>query len=142
MKRLKMVERFRIPIDGDDSVQFYTRGGLLLARGYSRIVIGGRGPYIEFSDDQIVKGNIYVPKHAEHKLGSSLVYYHEYRSRDDCYVKLYYQCMEVSYADYVVGKWYIDPLVVKTQDIDNLLLPLYVEDGESGGVKGTLFDSF
>ena len=108
-------------------MEFFTKEGLLLAKGYERIVIGGRGPYIEFSPHQIQHDNIYVPKHAEHKLEMSLTYYHEYRSKDSCFVKLYDQKIGVSYADYQVGMWYIDPAKVKTEEFDDLMLPLYTE---------------
>ena len=142
MKRLKMSERFKIPLAGDPNICFYTKRGLLLAKGYSRIVIGGRGPYIEFEPENIMMDNIYVPDHAKHKLENSLTYYHEYRSKDDSYVKLYFQRMEVSYADYKIGKWYVDPMVLKTDEFDNLLLPLYQELGSPvSEIKPTLFDA-
>jgi hypothetical protein len=57
----------------------------------------------------------------------SITYYHEYRSKDQNHVKLYHQKMGVSYADYKVGKWYIDPSSLKTDEYDDLILPLYPE---------------
>lgn len=144
MKRLSTKERFRIPLDGDSDMKFYTKSGLLLATGYERIVIGGRGPYIEFSSDQIEHGNIHIPKHAEYKLENSFSYYHEYRSNDECNVKLYDQKIGVSYADYKVGMWYIDPNLIKTDEFEDLMKPLYedvdtaVENSED---SPNLFDS-
>lgn len=141
MKRLKMSERFRIPLNGEANIRFYTKSDLLLAIGYNRIVIGGRGPYIEFEPSHIIMDNIFVPDHAKHKLENSLTYYHEYRSKDKSYVKLYFQKMEVSYADYIIGKWYIDPMCLKTDEYDDLFLPLYSEDIKESDVKlPTLFD--
>ena len=141
MKRLKMSERFRIPLNGDANICFYTKLGLLLAKGYNRIVIGGRGPYIEFESSHIIMDNIFVPDHAKHKLENSLTYYHEYRSLDKSCVKLYFQKMEVSYADYIIGKWYIDPMCLKTDEYNDLLLPLYSEETKESSVKPpTLFD--
>lgn len=125
MKRLRVKERFRIPLDGDENMQFFTKNGLLLAKGYARIVIGGRGPYLEFTSSQIVHENIHIPNHAEYKLENTFSYYHEYRSKDECHVKLYDQKIGVSYADYQVGMWYIDPTKVKTEEFDELMLPLY-----------------
>jgi hypothetical protein len=136
-----MAERFKIPIDGDSGINFYTKVGTLLASGYIRIVIGGRGPYIEFESGQIVHKNIYIPSDVEYKLRNDFSYYHEYRSRDESYVKLYYQRMEVSYADYKVGKWYIDPLCLKTDKYDDLLFPMYEDIIEKTlEEKETLFD--
>ena len=137
-----MSDRFKIPITGCPEISFYTKHDLLLAKGYNRIVIGGRGPYIEFSTFQIVMDNIYIPNHAKHKLQESLSYYHEYRSKDQSYVKLYFQRIGVSYADYKVGKWYIDPMCLKTNEHDSLLLPLYIENPtkEELPIKSTLFD--
>ena len=127
IKRLSVSQRFRIPLEGNSSIGFYTKEGLLLAKGYSRIVIGGRGPYIEFETSNIIQDNIFVPPHAEHKLKNDYSYYNEYRSKDKCWVKLYFQKMEVSYADYKIGKWYIDPTRVKTNEFEDLMLPMYIE---------------
>ena len=143
MKRLTTAQRFKIPLVGDPSINFYTLNGLLLAKGYTRIVIGGRGPYIEFEDASIVKANIHVPSHAIHKLTASLTYYHEYRSNDESWVKLYFQCMGVSYADYKIGMWYIDPTRLKTDEFDNLILPMYKSEEIVEEVKKpSLFDEF
>jgi len=144
MKRRTYKDRFKIPLDGDSTIKFYTKKDLLLASGYTRIVIGGRGPYIEFESSQIAHDNIYVPKHAEHKLDMTLTYYHEYRSNDNCFVKLYDQKMGVSYADYVIGMWYICPTKVKTDKFDDLLLPLYSEpspEPEPVEKEESLFDN-
>ena len=142
MKRRTMAQRFKIPLEGDPNINFYTMNGLILAKGYSRIVIGGRGPYIEFEDSSIVKENIYVPPHAQHKLKNTLSYYHEYRSRDGSWAKLYFQRMEVSYADYKIGKWYIDPIIVKTDEFEDLLLPMYYQEEIKEEVKKpNIFDT-
>jgi len=125
MKRRSYQERFQISLDGDPDISFYTKSGLLIAKGYERIVIGGRGPYIEFSKSQIQHVNIFIPDHARHKLENEFSYYHEYRSKDKSYVKLYYQKACVSYADYKIGMWYIDPSLLKTEQFEELLLPLY-----------------
>ena len=139
MKRT-MKDRFAIPLDGDSSIRLYTQAGLLLATGYTRIVIGGRGPYIEFAPEQIEYGNISIPDHAQHKLENNLSYYHEYRSNDNCFVKLYQQKIKVGYADYLVGMWYISPFNVKTDNFDDLLLPLYTEEPLKEEEGPDLFD--
>ena len=139
MKRLSIAERFKIPLDGSPDIKFYTKQGLLLAHGFTRVVLGGRGPYIEFESCQVIHDNIHIPKHALHKLENSLSYYHEYRSNDKCFVKLYDQKMEVSYADYKVGMWYISPDFLKTDEFDKLILPLYINEEEKEEEK-SLFD--
>lgn len=130
MHKRSYKERILVPIDGSEDISFYTKGGLLLAKGYVRVVIGGRGPYIEFLDTQIIKDNIYVPKHAEYKLQRMMPYYWEYRSKDKCFVKLYYQKMLVQYADYKIDYWYISPFDLKTDKLENLVLPLYADPEE------------
>lgn len=115
--------RLLIPIDGNRAVKLYTRSGMLIATGYTRVVIGKRGPYIEFSDDQILKENIQVPEKEKYRLDVDYVYYHEYRTKQD-FVKLYFQRKTVDYADYRVGFWYISPFALKTDDYDVLIKPL------------------
>jgi len=130
MKRLSNRERFAIPIDGDPNIKFYTRTKLLIATGYTRIVLGGRGAYIEFAPEHINYDNIYIPDHARHKIDNNLSYYHEYRSTDDSFVKLYQQKLRVAYADYKIGMWYISPFNLITDNSDDLMLPLYHDEPE------------
>ena len=40
---------------------FNTYSGLRIANGFERVVIGDRGAYIEFTDEQIVQDNIFIP---------------------------------------------------------------------------------
>jgi hypothetical protein len=68
----------------DERLEFRTRSGLVLARGYVRVEFGGRGPYIEFTSAQIVREAI---KHVKAKW----VQYSEFRSTDTSHVKLYFQ---------------------------------------------------
>lgn len=98
-----------------------------MAIGYERVVIGGRGPYIEFTDDQIQRDAIRIPTSKEYKLHNSMSYYHEYRSDDSSYVKVYYQKIGVQYADYKVGYWYISPEDLLAEDIGEVMGPLYYE---------------
>ncbi|MFA4971543.1 MAG: hypothetical protein WC683_02940 [bacterium] len=46
--------RLRIPVEGSTMMRLYTETGVLFSVGYRRVVIGGRGPYIEFERSQIV----------------------------------------------------------------------------------------
>jgi len=81
----------------------------LLAKGYVRVVIGKRGPYVEFTPEQIQWENFFIPDDQKYRLNSREVYYDEYRSYDCSFVKLYYQKRRVAYADYELGLCYISP---------------------------------
>lgn len=110
-----MKDRLNIPLNSEESsfsFPFCTNTGLVAAKDYNRVVIGQRGPYIEFSGHQIVRDNFFIPQDQKWRLDPKwnyLVYYIEFRTKDKSYVKLYYQQKEVKYADYVIGKMYISP---------------------------------
>jgi hypothetical protein len=94
-------------LKGSTELKFYTKSGLHIATGYDRLVIGKRGPYVEF--ENIITGNIYIPKKELYRLNNPVVYYDEYRTNDISNVKIYLQKKNVRYADYKIGKWYISP---------------------------------
>ena len=123
MKKLYS-ERLRIPLEGSESAKFFTKSGTHVATGYERIVIGGRGPYIEFKADQIVEESFSIPEDQEYRKTDRRVYYIEARSDDESNVKLYIQRRTVKYADYKVGMLYISPFELKTDEIDELVEPL------------------
>lgn len=102
--------RLTIPSEkGNSDMVFTTKQNVAVAIGYERIVIGERGPYIEFKDNQIQSENIHIPLEQMKRKYSELYYYIEYRSNDDCKVKIYQQKKIVNYADYKVGYWYVSP---------------------------------
>jgi hypothetical protein len=109
------IKRLRVPLEGRDKLFLYSKSGTLLAIGYTRVVIGKRGPYVEFSEPQIQLQNFQIPIEEEYRVANGVSYYIEYRSKDSCYVKLYFQKRTVAYADYKVGLYYISPfdLVMK-----------------------------
>ena len=108
-------KRIAIPLEGQ-KLALHSSTGVPLARAYTRIVIGGRGPYVEFSEDQLVMESFEIPKELEYRLTSEVVYYVEYRSKDDAYVKLYHQTKTVAYADYFIDMFYISPFDLFTED--------------------------
>ena len=108
--------RLIVPIDGHIDLELNSSSGLLLARGYDRIVIGGRGPYVEFNKNQLVDEAFVIPKELEYRIDSGICYYIEYRSVDSSYVKLYFQKRLVSYADYKLDKFYISPFELYMND--------------------------
>ena len=101
-----------LPETGSADVRFYSGSGTLLAQGYVRVVIGGRGAYIEFAREQMALENLHIPPKQEWRLDSENAYYIERRSNDESSVKVYDQKRTVDYADYKIGMFYIAPAEV------------------------------
>ena len=115
-------ERLRIPVEGNDQNRFETSTGLHVATGYTRIVIGGRGPYIEFLPGQLIWENLHIPEEQKHRKGHSWedqTNRVEWRTKDASRVKVYEQNRRVAYADYRIGLLYISPfdLVVEGEPV-------------------------
>jgi len=85
---------------------FFTRYGTVLATKYERVVIGDYGAFIEFSEGQVVRANIKPKWAGEPKRDVKYIWW---VPRDGAEVRLYEQKAEVPYADYKVGRWYVDP---------------------------------
>lgn len=111
-KKEKWNNGLLIKTEGNEEVCFYCKEcDILLAEGYSRVVIGDRGPYIEFDDHHINRSLIFpVPEYH--------VFFEEFSSCCDHKVFIYHQVKTVSYADYKPDKWYISPKLLKTDDVD------------------------
>jgi hypothetical protein len=113
-------KRRRIPLSGDDYTRFETSTGLHVATGYTRGVIGGRGPYIEFLPGHLIWDSLHIPDEEKYRLEhpwKDEAFYVEWRTKDESNVKVYEQRKTVDYADYKVGLFYISPF------------DLYVEGG-------------
>jgi hypothetical protein len=106
-----------IPEIGNPDTKFYSANKTLLATGYTRIVVGKRGAYIEFSQENMCMENLYIPPDQKWRLSSDVAYYIEHRSRDAANVKVYEQRRTVGYADYKIDMFYIAPgdVVVETK---------------------------
>lgn len=110
--------RLRLSIEGDDKTEFFSKSGELLCIGYKRVVIGERGPYVEFDTLQVQPGVFTQPPD-----GDKHYYYIEMRSaRDD--VKLYLQAFRVDYADYVPLMAYISPFDMYDASGEAYITPL------------------
>jgi len=97
-----------------DPKQIQTKFELLVATGFTRVVLGDRGAYVEFTDDQILPSSLCILTDQLWRIrgpGCVNVYYVEYRTLDD--VKVYHQKRRVNYADYIPGRWYISPIYLK-----------------------------
>lgn len=128
---LEYENRLLIPINGNDTERFFTKVGLLVANGYKRIVIGKRGPYIEFTEPQINRHAMLIPPQELWRVSSDIAFYIEYRTCDMQYVKIYYQKKTVNYADYLIDHYYISPFDLKTNDLEMLIKPLKTDSGFS-----------
>ena len=103
-------KRLRIPLSGDDNTRFETSTRLHVATGYTRVVIGGRGPYIEFLPSHLIWDSLQISDEENYRLEhpwKDKVFYVEWRSKDQSNVKVYEQKRTVEYADYKVGLFYI-----------------------------------
>lgn len=103
-------------------VDIFTNSGLKVATGFERIVHGGRGDYMEFKKDQIVHSSLFIPSECVYRIGDEKTYYNEYRTIDECYVKVYEQKKTVEYADYKIGLWYVSPNDLIVGGLSTLLI--------------------
>lgn len=97
-----------IPIEDGSEIQLCVNYPLVIAYSYERVVIGQRGPYVEFNKNQIIDNKLYIPKNQLYRLSDPKVYYIEFRTIDYD-IKVYYQMRNVAYADYKIGYFYISP---------------------------------
>lgn len=98
---------------------FYS-DGVLIATKYTRLVNGGRGSYIEFSEECFKEDVFEVQPGQEYRTTpkwTKIVFYLWYRLKNS-HKKVYFQLKEVDYADYVPGFYYI---FVKDLDFDGEL---------------------
>jgi hypothetical protein len=110
------VSRLRLHVLGDPYTRFFTESKLHVATGYNRVVIGERGPYVEFELEHLVPLSL-VEVAAEH------YYYTELKTVRDS-VKVYVQLHPVDYADYIPGKCYISPFELYDSMGRQLIVPL------------------
>jgi len=113
---LSWKSRLLIPLDAWPDCKVTSPAGLHLATGYNRVVIGGRGPYIEFLSHHINWNSFHIPNDQLYRKTDRRSFYNEYRSRCAANVKLYWQKKRVAYADYQIGLSYISPLLVLIND--------------------------
>jgi hypothetical protein len=114
----KVKDLLTIPIDGSKISLFSKYPSYnSIAHRYQRVVIGQRGPYIEFTKNQIFDSALYIPRSQLYRLSDPKVYYIEFRTIEND-VKVYYQMRSVAYADYLINHFYISPY------------DLFKEDGE------------
>lgn len=102
--------KFNLPVDRATKIDILTFPSYEhIATGYNRVVIGKRGPYVEFELSQLVIKNMSMPSSEVWRQFSSNAFYLEYRTHKD-YVMVYFQKRPVTYADYKISMFYISPL--------------------------------
>lgn len=114
--RLRLKLASNLIDDGHESMLLLTLGGLAVSVGFTRVVIGGRGPYMEFNREQIIEASL--------RWERAGAFYTEYRTIDVCNVKVYHQIATVDYADYRPDMWYISPFELTREDGTTLIDPL------------------
>jgi len=103
----------------------FLKDGMLLSKGFVRIVHGDRGDYVEIHSDQVCLENLFIPPDQQWRVKNALVYYTEYRTKSSAgilqqcggNVKVYFQVRTVDYADYRVGMYYVSPIFLSCFDI-------------------------
>jgi ribosomal protein S18 acetylase RimI-like enzyme len=158
--RQRIEKEYNLPEKGSNEFVFYDKNGKILAIGYERVVYGDHGPYIEFITEQI-NWEVFV----HHQIKGPASYYHEHYNADRT-VMLYNQFKTVhsipnppegkyavnnnrpeGYADYKIGRLYLDPEGLVIMKINNLIeifnqirdipyrIPLALDEteGEYGG---------
>lgn len=137
-KDLSAVQRFyylvNLPsyfrVEGDLNCDLYDRQYHLVAHGYSRVVIGDYGAYIEIPLEKMVLENLIVKPGQEYRFEPrySNVKYHWYCLKENQDIKIYYQKHPVKYADYKPEMFYIAPddLVIMGVDLNEEELLAYV----------------
>lgn len=100
-----------------DCIPLYSENGTQISNGYTRIVIGHYGAFIEISPSQIIKDNLKIKEGQEYRINdeqySKHVKYHWLTTKDGSDCKIYLQQKTVDYADYVPGMYYISPFEIK-----------------------------
>ena len=104
----KYKEMLTIPLEDGSSIPLCVNVPIVISNGYNRVVIGQRGPYIEFNKNDIFEKELYIPKSQLYRLSDPKVYYIEFRTIEG-EAKVYYQMRSVAYADYKIGYFYISP---------------------------------
>jgi hypothetical protein len=114
------------------NIKNFYYNGKLFATAYHRVVIGGQGAYIEFDPSHITvklkcapnQEYRYTEKYANCK-------YYWLCPEDDPSIKVYHQKGTVNYADYQIGRMYVDPNLL-TWDTDDGI-DLFAEVGNKPG---------
>lgn len=94
--------------------------GMPICNGYTRVVVGDYGPFVEFTGEQAHTENFSIAPGQRYRLSderfSEHIKYVWYTTKNRSGVKLYFQKRAVLYADYKPGLWYVSPFCVQIFD--------------------------
>lgn len=107
-----------LPLDGNNTTEFYNSDNTLVAKGYTRIVVGDYGPYVEFNKHQVNLEQI-KNRWTTNDLTKKIKYIWM-QTQDTVRTKVFKQVDTVPYADYKVGRYYVDPSDLRTDDLEVL----------------------
>lgn len=96
--------------ENGDNIPLYTNKGSLIAKRYTRIVIGDYGAFIEFELEDIEKiGSFRIAPGQEYRIEDRYknVKYLWFTIADGSNIKIYFQKGLVDYADYKINKFYV-----------------------------------
>lgn len=99
-------------INGSDTV-LCTKTGAVVCNGYTRIVVGDYGAFIEFDEEQANLDEYIIAPGQEYRVNnprySKNVKYIWMTIPDGSNIKIYKQKKKVAYADYKSGMFYVSP---------------------------------
>jgi len=97
----------------ENETALYSLDGTQICTGFTRVVIGDYGAFIEFSESQACKQNMKCEKGQEYRKDNpkyrNRVKYFWYTTKDESHCKLYIQQKGVTYADYTAHMGYVSP---------------------------------
>lgn len=107
-------------VEGNLNCKLYDEKYNLIAYGYSRIVIGDYGAYVEIPLDKMILKNLIIKPGEEYRFKPeySNVKYHWYCLKNNQDIKIYYQKHTVPYANYKPEMFYISPYELKIISVD------------------------
>lgn len=98
---------------GNNSTPLFNKAGTQIATGYTRIVVGDYGSFIEMAPHHMMGDNIESRWPGKPKRP---VKYLWLQTNDEEKTKVYHQQDTVIYADYVPGMFYISPDDIAPKD--------------------------
>lgn len=99
--------RLLLPEQGDGRA-LHLQSGLQLSNGYTRVVVGDYGAYVEISPEQLIQSSV-RDRFGNRRTPKRRIKYWWMVPTDGSVAKVYEQVRTVAYADYKPGMFYIAP---------------------------------
>lgn len=91
---------------GGEEVVLKNECGTTIATGYTQVIIGDYGAFVEFVQEQLIKDNVKPKFPGPQKKDASYLWY---ETKDAANTKVYLQQHRVTYAKYSPGRYYVSP---------------------------------